>query len=121
MKVLPNRKVTVTGMAQGKQKEQGSALKGAVAFQEELAQEALVIRRVDRWLGLQEEDDFRLTGLKLRAPIEYSGEYLVIISAYVQGQPMVGFSSGSTIMEALLVCSRRILNGSIKWKDDQYA
>lgn len=108
-------------MARSKQKEHGSALKGAVAFQEELAQEALVLRRVDRWLGLQEEDNFRLVALKLRAPMEDSAEYLVVVSAYVDGRAMVGFSAGSTIMEALLICSRRILNGSIKWKEDQYA
>lgn len=107
-------------MAKREKRASGNSLRGAVAFQEELAQEALLLRRVERWWNSQEEDEFDLKWLKIRPPREESGEFLLVCAAWVDGASMVAFSSGSSLVDALHSFARRLLNGSVRWKADEY-
>lgn len=108
-------------MAKKKHVEHGSALRGAVAFQEELAQEALLIRRMERWFDGKDEDEFDLKAMRFKAPIEETGEYLLVVTAWVNGVSMVCFTNGDSVYGCLSAFAKRLLNGSIKWKEDEYA
>lgn len=98
----------------------GKGLRGALAFQEELAQEALVSKRFDKWMRDKESDEFEFRKLVLKASEAEGEEFFVVMTAWVEGEPKVAFGSGTTVMGALNNVIVRVLNGSIKWKDDQY-
>jgi len=62
-----------------------------------------------------------LRGLKVRLGVTDETETLVIVTAWDDaGAPIVGFSQGMTPSEALVGAINRVVNGSMKWKEDQY-
>jgi hypothetical protein len=98
----------------------GKGLRGAIAYQEELAQEALIGKRFDRWIREKEEDEFMFRKFVVKAPVEEGGEYFAVLTAWVDGEPKVAFGSGVSITSSQHSIILRVLNGAIKWKEDQY-
>jgi hypothetical protein len=68
-----------------------------------------------------EPETFKLGSLTIRPPKEEGGEFLVIIRASLEGRAFVGFTSGYDIGAALRLAIARVENGSMSWKEDQYA
>jgi hypothetical protein len=62
-----------------------------------------------------------LTGMSVKAPTTHPGEFLLTVRAVdEEGRPIVAFSGGSTLGDAIVTLVNRIGNGSLKWKVDQY-
>jgi len=70
-----------------------------------------------RWSG-----DYELTGLKVRLGVVDHFDTMVIITArHIEGAYLVAFHSANMPEEAVAGAINRFLNGSLKWRDDEYA
>ncbi len=67
------------------------------------------------------EADVLVTRVSVRAPDVPGGEYFVVVNAVVEGQRSVGFGSGMDVISALGGTVARITNGTMKWREDDYA
>lgn len=71
------------------------------------------------------EHDFggtkKVKSIRLKGPSEPGGDWLVVVSVDIDGYAMVGFHRDISMQAALEGSLQRILNGGIKWKDDEYA
>lgn len=99
----------------------GKGIRGAVAYQAELAKQMSELYQYQHWMESLDEDEFDFVSLTMRGPKEEGGEFLAVVRAWVAGEQMVGFHGGSSLIECFLGVSRRMKNGSMKWKADEYA
>lgn len=61
-----------------------------------------------------------IRGIKFKAPTVDHGVWFVVVQAYIEDAPVVAFHSGSSFVEALEGTCNRLLNSSLKWKEDMY-
>lgn len=63
-----------------------------------------------------------IVGFSARAPKEAGGEVLVVVRGLdEEGAPVVAFSSAFELGEALVSLEARILNGTLKWRPDEWS
>lgn len=79
------------------------------------------VGRVDGALGRYADDDVFLRTVTIRAPEEGQGDYFVVSRWWVGGEQKVAFHSAGTFWEAVKGLADRMQNGSLTFKDDQYA
>lgn len=72
---------------------------------------------LERWW----EVDTRVKAIRFKNKGEPGVGWLVVITIDTREGPKVAFHEGDTFQSALEGMCKRILNGSLKWKDDQYA
>jgi len=48
-------------------------------------------------------------------------EWLVVITASTENGQIVAFHGGTSMIEAFTSALNRLVNGSLKWKEDEYA
>ena len=70
--------------------------------------------------GLHEQGEI-ITGVRFRAPTQLGGEWLAVVSLLTTEGRFVGFHSDVSFVAAVRGVCNRINNGSMIWKDDQYA
>lgn len=79
------------------------------------------------WLVMQLEKEFtmpddtevRLTELRIKAPTEQGGTYLVIAKGVFERQMVVGFHGADTPHDAIKGACERLNNRSMKWREDK--
>ena len=108
-------------MSTSQREKSGKGVKGGIAFTEELARQMADVLVFQRYLDKSEGDEFELISIRFRAPQDENGDWLGVCKAWVDGKQMIGFSSGASFNEVLLSVVRRIVNKSLRWKDDSYA
>lgn len=63
-----------------------------------------------------------LVSLSIRGPRHEGDEILMVIRGLDQdGQPVVAFHSGYTLGDAIRGVAGRLNNGSLRWREDEYA
>ena len=63
-----------------------------------------------------------VTGLSVRAPDEARPEFFLVIRGLdAEGAPVVAFHSAFSLDEAFVGLEARLLNGSLRWRVDEYA
>jgi hypothetical protein len=63
-----------------------------------------------------------VTGLSIRGPVAQGGEFLCTVRGYdEEGMAVVAFHGAATLTEMFIGLSARLNNGSLKWREDQYA
>jgi len=75
----------------------------------------------ERLIRSSNPDDFVLKDVRLKAPLHEGDDWLAIVRAFVDGVAVVGFVSGDTVIGCLMSTAEKIMNNSVKWKDDEYA
>jgi hypothetical protein len=64
---------------------------------------------------------FDVYELKLKRFESQDAKLLLVMKAYdVDGRPVVAFHAGNNVLDVLAGAMRRLRNGSLKWKEDQY-
>jgi len=62
-----------------------------------------------------------VTGFSVRAPLVQHGEYLMVIKGTDEaGGPIVAFHSSTSLADLFTGCANRLVNGSLKWRDDEF-
>jgi len=72
--------------------------------------------RLEAW----EERGFVLRDLRIRPPTGGRVEWLGVVRAYQDDGRVVGFCSAGSFDACLHLVCARLLNGSMKWKVDEY-
>lgn len=82
--------------------------------------------RAVSWLGLamdgHREVDVQLAGFSVKAPVAERGEFFLVLRGLAaDGTPVVSFTSATTLEECFRSVVARLKNGSLRWRDDEYA
>lgn len=62
-----------------------------------------------------------ITKITIKAPKNQNDDYFVIVNAVCGGEHLVAFGSGQDATGAISATMNRIANGSIKWREDEFA
>lgn len=73
-----------------------------------------------RWEDMAERGCW-VKSFTVRPPKEDDGDWMVVVRADVDNTPSVGFVSARDLSEVVALTTRKLLNGSVKWMEDQYA
>ena len=76
---------------------------------------------LDRYRANEGHDKPILYELKIKCDPSDEQGVLVMAKAYTEDGYVVGFHRGESVVEAVTGMARRIVNGTLKWREDQYA
>lgn len=66
-------------------------------------------------------DGWEIMGLSVRKPRDETEDFLITLRALTsEGQPVVAFSGGAFLEDAVVTLMNRLSNGSLKWRPDEY-
>jgi len=68
-----------------------------------------------------ERQDIILGSITLRPPSGDGSDWLSVCRVSLEGRPHVGFVSGSDVAAVLQSVVNMLENGTMKWREDQYA
>ena len=80
-----------------------------------------VLITADRHLDTLLDKGVDVTAMRIKMPVEEGNDYFVIVQARVEGVASVGFHGSDTFAEAVVGALNRLYNGSISWREDEYA
>ena len=89
-------------------------VKEAVTLWEMLVRLSHIQERLDR-------ADAVLGSLTIRPPSVEGGDWLLVCRMSLEGRPHVGFITGHDVAACLRSLVAKLENGSMKWKEDEYA
>lgn len=98
----------------------GNSLEEQRLLNQMLLDMAQALVRFERIREAREEHGEYLTGIRVRFPDVYGGEYMLVVSGHLDGRYVVGFHSASSLADVLKGGLARIESGGLKWKDDTY-
>ena len=99
----------------------GNSVAEAAAFTKALATEMALVHKFALTCDSWDEDEVDIVSIRIRFPEGEGSDFLMVVRAFVEGQPMVGFSGGATFKEALWSGMERLVRGSMRWKEDMHA
>jgi hypothetical protein len=74
------------------------------------------------WLQGEVIGGHEIYEVRITASTQGDDPLLMVIKAWdTEGAPVVGFHGGGHILEMLASAARRVRNGTIKWRADEYA
>jgi len=98
----------------------GNAMASAAAVQRQLLRMGDVLVRMEHTLEKAYENEVDVKRISVTMPDMERGDYMVYVSAYVDGKKMVAFHGGATFSEAIVGAIDRLANRSLKWREDKY-
>lgn len=99
----------------------GNTIASQVLFDQQMMKLGIAVTRLQSQLEHMSEEGIDVTGIKFLYRGGPTGEVLGILTAHTDSAGIVAFQSGEDLGAVLRGMSSRVLNGSIKWKEDQYA
>lgn len=79
----------------------------------------LLLMQLDEWMVTVDTQGMRITNIRVRSPIEGSGDFLVVVKARIEGRPYVGFHSATTAEDGLIGALERVRNNDLKFREDK--
>lgn len=107
--------------AKGMKEVPGNAMESAQRHAEMIYNIGVSMLDLQRAVEHFDDDERELVAIRLKTPGCPNVEVLVVVSCNTKEGRKVAFSSGSDLIAALKTLGARLKNGSLKWKDDQYA
>ena len=98
----------------------GNVLASQAIIQREAMKLALAVDRVDHKVHYDDDAPLWLTGMRVKFPVNEGGEYLVVMRGEEVDRGVVAFHAATSLREALRGAFERFMNGSLKWKTDEY-
>jgi len=99
----------------------GNAMASQLAFQKIILAHGTALARIDHLVAKGLAGDIHITTIRLRAPSVEGGEWLAVVKATTENGNIVGFHGGTGLGDLVSGLANRLNNGSIKWKEDEYA
>ena len=62
-----------------------------------------------------------LMGMTIQTPWKRGDDWMVVLRANFEGEPMVAFHTADTLYEVMRGVAERFVNKSLEWKEDEYA
>lgn len=84
-----------------------------------LTQLAVRVEQLSRFIDDPPDGETFLTSIQFKVGGGWDDGVLAIVKAHVGGIAVVGFHGDDTLMECLRGLGNRIVNGSMKWKEDR--
>lgn len=103
-----------------KRTEHGNTISAQAAFDREVHLTGSRVFDINSFVHQGVRDKFIVRSIKFRAGNTPGADWLVVITAYSSGTPVVAFHSGVGFKDTLLGLASRLKNGSLKWKADEY-
>lgn len=104
----------------GKRDVPGNARESALRAQEYLLNQAVDLNSTERVADKLFESGWVLVSIRLKFPAGEGGGYLAIVKAEGPEGSMVGFHDGTTFAEVVVGMVRRLHQGGVKWKRDEW-
>lgn len=79
------------------------------------------IVNLERALERLDEEDFAIISITVNTVYGGRDDYMVVVRARAGDKRVVAFHSAATYWEAIKGAADRIVNGTLKFKEDQYA
>jgi len=110
-------------MSRGRKIEEhdGQALAAARSYAAEMVRIGEAVSGFEHLLDRLDEANIMIASVRVKVPLGDEVDYLIIVRARQEGRGVVGFHAGTTLRETLVGTIARLSNGSMKWKDDEYA
>jgi hypothetical protein len=101
--------------------EAGNSRESTLAYERQMVRMAQQFVRFDTMIERLFDNDMEISGMSIRVPSGEGEDYFVVVRARIGNDAKVGFNSDATFAGALRGTLARIENGSMRWKDDDYA
>lgn len=98
----------------------GDARESMLRFQEAQLEVAYALSKAEDVFDAVFEKGVEVAEIRLRLPVSEGQGYLVIVKALGQDGKVVGFHDGTTLVEALVGALRRLKQGTVRWKSDEW-
>lgn len=98
----------------------GNAMQSVANYQRRMIRLGETLMRTEPVLEGLFAEDVEVRSVTVKFPSEESGDYFVIVRAYVKGKGHVAFHAAATFAEAVEGVAARLKNRSLKWKVDMY-
>jgi hypothetical protein len=106
----------------GKQQaEFGSSWEAQRAWDKTVLDAGMGVFRWERLMGLGALEGTTIESVRIRTPRTEGGEFLIVVKASVEGKRAVGFHSSTSLPEALSGAANRVLNRTLRWREDRWA
>jgi len=90
-------------------------------WRQELEDAGMAVAGLNAIMGGKRDLMVDVTGLSIRGPNETSSEFLGTVKALdEEGGPVVAFHSASSVGEVLVGIHARLMNGTLRWRPDEY-
>lgn len=99
----------------------GNALQEQADMDRRTLKLGIAVRQLEHWCEKLVPDHGIVKAIRFKAPRSVGGEWLVVVQVSTEKGGVVGFHSADDFSEAVKGLSSRLRNGSIKWRDDEYA
>lgn len=98
----------------------GDARESMLRFQEAQLQIAYELSKAEGTFDAIFETGTEIQELRIRLPQDDGQGYLVVIKALSEKGKIVGFHDGTTLTDALLGALRRLKQGNVRFKPDEW-
>ncbi len=99
----------------------GNAMESAIAYQQHLVRIGQHVQDLDRFKWEATEKRPIIYEIRIKCDPDDEQGALAIIKGYRPDGYVVAFQREETVWEVLVGLSKRLLNSSLKWKEDEYA
>lgn len=107
--------------ARSKVEQPGAALATAAMVDRVLSTTGHAIHELVHLLSAMEDEGNSVKALRLKPQGGVKGEWLAVITVSTPEGGIVAFHSGAALPSTIEGLRNRLRNGSLKWKDDEYA
>lgn len=105
----------------GSKEEHGTSRAGAAAFQRQLMRLGEAIYRFESLHEIMFDNEGYIKKLSIMPVSPIRGQFMMVVTGFLHGEHVVCFQQGSSLDDCLLSFINRWANGSLKWREDEYA
>lgn len=98
----------------------GNVLATAAMTERILQKTGYVVHQSGYRMEAMEEEGIEITRISFKARGGPSGEWLAVVTAATENGSVVAFYSADSYPAAVEGVANKLMNGSFKWKEDQY-
>lgn len=105
----------------GSKEEHGTSRNAAIVFQRQIDKIGTSVFRFDKLHENLQDREGYIKRISILPSSPVRGDFLLVATAFYEGEHVVCFQQGFSLEEVLMGFLNRLQNGSLKWKDDEYA
>ena len=99
----------------------GNSLASQALVQRVLLKTGIYVHKIEEAFQLLENHGVYVKALRFSLKDGADGDWMAVLTADTDDGPMVAFNTGATFGDCLSGLSARLDNGTLKWKEDEYA